>query len=378
MPFKSLASVLTVCLALGTSIAHAAPKPPSVAAQAWIVTDLASGRELASKNADVQLAPASLTKLMTAYVLFADLQHRKLGLNDSLRVGDDALKTAGATVFLTVGESLSVDALLQAMLVQSASDATMTLVDAAAATPAQFVERMNQAAIALGMTRTHFTNPVGLDEPGNVTTAHDLALLVRALQTQFPNYLHYFSQKEFVHKGITFYNNNRLLWMDARVDGMKTGRTPRAGFCIAASEARGDQHRIALLLGASSDSQRTRGALGLLNFGFENYDSVRLYRADQTIKTLKLYRGTRETLAIGFAQDLYLLLPRGAASRVKASLVTRQPVVAPIRKGQAIGTLHLTLDGAVLGDYPLLALHDASVAGILGRGWDSIKLMFSK
>jgi D-alanyl-D-alanine carboxypeptidase (penicillin-binding protein 5/6) len=349
-------------------------KSPTADAQAWVLIDQASGRELASKNADVQLASASLTKLMTAYVLFGDLRNKKLALTASVAVNGDALKTDGATVFLSAGETITVDQLLQAMLVQSASDATLALIGASAASPV----RMNEAARQLEMSRTRFANPVGLDQPGQLTTAHDQALLVRALQTQYPEFLYYFSQKEFVHKGITFYNSNRLLWLDARVDGMKTGRSPRAGYCLAASETRGDQRRIALLLGAPSDNQRTQGALNLLNFGFVNYDSVRLYRAGQTVKTLRLYRGTSDSVRAGFAQDLYLLVPRGAASRIKASIQTRQPVVAPLRKSQHLGTLRLTLDGTVLGDYPLVALHDVPVANLFWRGWDSLKLMLGR
>lgn len=373
-PLKFL---LSICLALFTN-AVSAVTAPVIPARAWTLVDQASGKELASHNADVQLAPASLTKLMTAYLLFSDLRQKKLALDDSVRVPATALSAEGATLFLTAGETVSVDTLLQGMLVQSASDATITLVEAVSGTAAVFVERMNREAARLGMTRTRFTNVLGLDEPDHTSTAHDLARLARALQMHFPEYRKYFSQKKFVHKGIPFYNRNRLLWMDAQVNGLKTGRTAKAGYCLAASARRGEQQRVAVILGAASESQRVQGALKLLNFGFENFESARLYRAAQPIKILRLYRGVRDTLGIGFAQDVYLLVPRGAASRVKAQIVTRQPVVAPVRRGQPLGALRLTLDGAVLGNYPLLALHDVGVAGLLGRGWDSIKLMFAK
>ncbi|MEQ1592387.1 MAG: D-alanyl-D-alanine carboxypeptidase family protein [Thiobacillaceae bacterium] len=367
-----------LCLLLFPLFASAASTAPRLAARAWIVIDQASGQELAAQNADVQLAPASLTKMMTAYLLFTDLRNKKLALDKTLSVPSNALKTDGATVFLSAGEEISIDTLLQAMLVQSASDATQTLVEAASGSAGAFVERMNHEAARLGMTRTRFANVVGLDESGHISTARDLAMLARALQTHFPEYQKYFVQKEFVHKGITFYNRNRLLWQDGGTTGLKTGRTNRAGYCLAASARRGDQQRIAVVLGAASDSQRVQGASSLLNFSFENYDSMRLYPARQPVKTVKLYRGARDTVSLGFEQDFYLLIPKGSAPRLTAQVVTQQPVVAPIRKGQALGTLRLSLDGKALGGYSLHALHDVGVAGVLGRGWDSIKLLFAK
>jgi D-alanyl-D-alanine carboxypeptidase/D-alanyl-D-alanine carboxypeptidase (penicillin-binding protein 5/6) len=221
-------------------------------------------------------------------------------------------------------------------------------------------------------------NATGLSEPGHESSARDLALLGRALARDFPDRLALFSQKEFAFKGLTSYNGNRLLWRDSTVTGLKAGRTVQAGYCLAASAQRGDQRRIAVVLGARSDAQRTQDALKLLNYGFENFDSVRLYRAQQPVKVAKLYRGERALVNLGFAQDFHLLTPRGSASRVKAQVITQQPLVAPIHKGQRMGTLRLTLDGQPLGDYPLVALHDVGVAGILGRGWDSIRLLFAR
>ena len=351
---------------------------PTVPARAWVLIDQPSSKILASGNADVQLAPASLTKMMTAYVLFTDLKNKKLALEDALYVPTSALKKEGASIFLAAGEPVNVGILLQGMLVQSASDAVLTLVEAVSPTEADFVERMNQEARRLGMTRTQFLNATGFDQPGHLSTARDMALLARALQLHFPQYQHYFVQREFSHKGITFYNTNRLLWLDNSVDGLKTGRSARAGYCLVASAKHGEQRRIAVVLGAASDAKRTQGAQNLLNFGFENFDSARPYRAGQVIKNVKLYRGMRETVNLGFSQDFYLLVAKGAAPRVKAQVLTRQPMVAPVRRGQPLGTLRLSLDGAILGDYPLLAMHDVEVAGIFGRGWDSIKMLFAR
>jgi D-alanyl-D-alanine carboxypeptidase/D-alanyl-D-alanine carboxypeptidase (penicillin-binding protein 5/6) len=349
-----------------------------MASRAWVLIDQASGRELAAHQADLPLAPASLTQLMTAYVLLGDIRKNKLSLGETVTVPEAATQADGARIFLRADDKVSVDSLLQAMLVQSASDATLALVMAASGSETAFVDRMNREAKRLGMTRTHFMNATGLTEPGHESSARDLAMLGRALVRDFPDRLAYFSQKELAIKGLTYYNGNRLLWRDVTVTGLKVGRTTQAGYCMAASAQRGVQRRIAVVLGARSDTQRTQESLKLLNYGFENFDSVLLYRAQQPVKITKLYRGARSTVSMGFAQDFYLMTPRGSASRVKAEVITQRPVVAPINQGQRMGTLRLTLDGKLLGDYPLVALHDVSVAGILGRGWDSIRLFFER
>jgi D-alanyl-D-alanine carboxypeptidase (penicillin-binding protein 5/6) len=352
--------------------------PSGISARAWVLLDQASGRELAAYQADLPLAPASLTQMMTAYVLLGDIRKNRLNLGETVTVPEAATHADGARVFLKAGDKVSVDTLLQAMLVESASDATIALVTATDGSEAQFVERMNREAKRLGMTKTHFMNATGLTEPGHESSARDLALLGRALVRDFPSRLTFFAQRELVVKGITYYNSNRLLWRDSTVTGLKVGRTTQAGYCMAASARRGDQGRIAVVLGARSDAQRTQNGLKLLNYGFENFNSVRLYRAQQPVKVANLYRGARALVSMGFMQDFYLLTPRDSAARVKAEIIYEEPIVAPINKGQRMGTLRLTLDGKPLGDYPLVALHDVSVAGILGRGWDSIRLFFAK
>ena len=358
--------------------ASAWAEPTGIASRAWVLIDQASGRELAAHQADLPLAPASLTQLMTAYVLLGDIKKNKLSLGETVTVPEVATQVDGARVFLKAGDQISVDTLLQAMLLESASDATLTLVTATDGSEAAFVARMNSMAKRLGMSKTHFMNATGLTEPGHESSARDLALLGRALVRDFPGRQAFFKQKELAFKGITYYNGNRLLWRDSTVIGLKVGRTVQAGYCMAAAAQRGNQRRIAVVLGARSDAQRTQEALKLLNYGFENFDSVRLYRAQQPVKVASLYRGARASVSMGFEQDFYLLTPRGSASRVKAEVVTQQPIVAPINRGQRMGTLRLTLDGKSLGDFSLVALHDVGVAGILGRGWDSIRLFFGQ
>ena len=374
---KHLSTFIFLCLA-SFSMNTWAAKPPAIAARAWVLIDQPSGRILASGNPNVQLPPASLTKLMTAYVLFTDLRNKKLALQGMQTVPMSALKHEGATIFLAAGESVKIETLLRGMLVHSANDATLTLVEAVARSETAFVARMNEEAVRLGLTRTKFTNATGLDQPGQVSTARDMAFLARTLLQNFPQYQHLFMQKEFNYKGITYYNANRLLWLNGGVNGLKAGRTPKAGYSVVASATRGDQRRMAVVLGANSDARRAQSAQNLLNYGFEFFDGARLYRAGQVIKNIKLYRGARESVNIGLAQDFYILVAKGAVPRVKAQVLTQQPVTAPVRKGQPLGRLRLSLDGVALGEYPLQAMQDAEVSGILGRTLDSIKLLFSK
>lgn len=352
--------------------------PSGMTARAWVVIDQASGRELAAYQADLPMAPASLTQLMTAYVLLGDIRDNRLGVDKPVTVPEAATRADGARVFLKSGEAVPAGTLLEAMLLHSASDATLALVEAVDGSEAAFVERMNTAAARLGMSRTRFRNATGLHEPGHESSARDLAVLGRALAREFPDHSALFKQRELVFKGVKYYNSNRLLWRDPTVNGLKVGRTAEAGYCMAASAQRGNQRRVAVVLGARSDAQRTQDALRLLNYGFENFDSVLLYRARQPVKAVNVYRGARASVSMGFPEDFHLLMPKGSAARVKGEVITQQPIIAPVRKGQRIGTLRLSLDGKPLGDYPLVALHNVSVAGIFGRGWDTLRLFFGR
>lgn len=372
-----LFAFITVCfLLLAPLVGWAAPA--GMQSRAWVVIDHASGQTLAAHQAELPLAPASLTQLMTAYVLFSDIRAGRLSLAGMVNVPKAATEMDGVRLFLKADEPASVDTLIQAMLVSSATDAVMTLVLAVDRDENAFVARMNETAKRLGLTRTRFMNATGLTEPGHESTARDLALLARALIRDFPERMEGFATREITYNGLTHYNGNRLLWRDSTVDGLKVGRTQQAGFCIAASSQRGSQRRIAVVLGARNDAQRTQEALKLLNYAFEAYDSVRLYTARQTVKTLDIYRGARGTLALGFQHDLHVVVPRGAQSRVTAEVITQQPLLAPVRRGERHGTLRLTLEDKPIGDYPLVALHDVAVAGILGRAWDTLRLLFKR
>lgn len=350
---------------------------PKLQARAWALIDGSSGRLLAGHQAELPLPPASLVQLMTAYVLFHDIKANKLALGEAVSVPEAAVASDGARLFLKAGDRVSVDTLLRGMLVESATDAALALALATDGSEAAFVARMNATAQRLGLTQTRFTNVNGYSDPEQRASARDLALLGRALLRDFPERKAYFSQRSIEFRDYTGYNGNTLLWRDATVDGLKAGRTLEADYVMAASAQRGNQRRIAVVLGARSEPQRAADAQALLNYGFEAWESSRFYRAMQPVKTLPIYRGERESVNLGFLQDFHVLLPAGQTARIKAQVISQRPLVAPVRRGDRLGTLRLTEDGKAIADYPLVALHDVGVAGLLGRGWDSIRLLFA-
>lgn len=363
-----------LCLPL-TSLALDVPPAPSLSARAYILIDAANGVKLAGRNEDAKEEPASLTKLMTAYLVFSALRDGKLKLDDYLTPSDQAFKAEGSRTFLPQGKPAKVEDLIRGMIVQSGNDATLTLAEGIGGNAENFVARMNETARQMGLSDTHYTSADGLSEPGHVSSAQDVAKLTRTLIRDFPvDYRKYFAQKEFTYNGISQPNRNRLLWQDPYVDGVKTGHTSGAGYCLVASALRGERRLISVVMGAASDEARTMASQQLLNYGFQYFDTVKLYQANQSVKVVPVYRGSRNLLRLGFPYPFYLTLPRGTANRIQAQVITKQPVLAPIHQGQAVGTLRLWAAGKFVGDYPLLALDEVSVAGILGRGWDNLKL----
>lgn len=365
---------LLLCLPLA-SLAQDIPPAPSLTARAFILIDAANGVKLAGRNEGAKVEPASLTKLMTAYLVFSALRDGKLKLEDELTPSDQAFKAEGSRMFLPSGKPAKVEDLIRGMIVQSGNDATLTLAEGLGGNAANFVARMNETARKMGLTATHYTSPDGLSEPLHTSSAQDLARLTRTLIEDFPaDYQKYFAQKEFTYNGISQPNRNRLLWQDPNVDGVKTGHTNSAGYCLIASARRGERRLISVVMGTGSDQARTMESQQLLNYGFQYFDTVKLYHANQSVKAVPVYRGSRNLLRLGFPYPFYLTLPRGTANRIQAQVITKQPVLAPIHQGQAVGTLRVWAAGKFVGDYPLLALDDVSVAGILGRGWDNLKL----
>lgn len=353
------------------------PTPPRVEARSYFLLDLSSGQVLARQNEDQRLAPASLTKLMVAYLVFDALKNRQIKLDQSFTVSEAAAKVEGSRMFAKAGQSIKVDDLIAALVVQSANDAALTLAEGLAGSEDAFVGRMNVQARKLGLTHTQFRNATGFSHPEHRSTARDMTQLASRLVVDFPDdYRRYFSKREFSFNGLAQQNRNRLLWQDPQVDGIKTGHTQEAGYCLIASAERGKRRLIATVMGARSDADRAMYAQKLLNYGFLETDSIRFYRAGQAVATLPVYKGSRSELGIGFLRDFSLTVQKGAGSRLKAQIITRQPYIAPVSKGQAMGTLRMTLDGKMVGEYTLVALDNVPVAGWFGRFWDSLRLLW--
>lgn len=353
------------------------PPPPKIEARSHLLLDLSSGQVLAGQNADRRLPPASLTKLMVAYLAFDALKNRQIKLDETFTVSEAAAKVEGSRMFAKPGQSVKVGDLITALIVQSANDAALTLAEGLAGSEEAFVGRMNEQAEKLGLTQTLFRNATGFSHPEHRSTARDMTKLASMLVAHFPDaYQRYFSQREFSFNGLAQQNRNRLLWLDPQIDGIKTGHTQEAGYCLIASAERGKRRLIATVMGARSDADRTMYAQKLLNYGFLETDSVRFYRAGQAVASLPIYKGSRSELGIGFLQDFSLTVQKGAASRLKAQIITRQPFLAPVSKGQSMGSLRMTLDGKTIGEYPLVALENIPVAGWFGRFWDSLRLLW--
>lgn len=372
------ALVVAFLLLFGPAGARAdAPSPPPLVAKSWVLGDLTSGQILAAKNPEARIEPASLTKLMTAYLVFAALRDKHLELGQRIKVSAHAAAAPGARMYLQPGQTVSVDQLIRGMEVDSGNDAARALAEAVAGSDAAFVRRMNGEARRLGMEHTHYANCTGLPQAQQYSTAHDLYTLTRALISDFPReYARYYALKEFRFNHVTQANRNRLLWVDPNVDGVKTGYTEAAGYCLIASSKRGQRRLLSVLLGAPSDSARIEETLTLLSWGFHQYESVRLYAKGQAVKTLRVWKGSAKSVPVGFTHDLVISMPKGALSRLKANLRSQQPVIAPVVEGQPLGELDLTLDGKPLGRYPVVALAAVPRAGVFTRAWDTLRLWF--
>ncbi|HTH95343.1 MAG TPA: D-alanyl-D-alanine carboxypeptidase family protein [Rhodocyclaceae bacterium] len=369
-----------LCLAIASLISAAAfaqsAPPPTLDAKAWLLIDNGSGQILAANNPDTRIEPASLTKLMTAYVAFGAIRQGLIKRDQIVPVSEKAWKTGGSKMFLEPNKPVTVDQLLRGMITQSANDACIALAEAIAGSEGKFVEMMNREAQRLGLTGTHFVNATGLTEPQHYATVRDLAKLASAIIRDYPAFYPLYSEKEYRYNNITQPNRNRLLWLDPTVDGMKTGHTDAAGYCLVSSSLRPPRRLLAVVVGTTSDNARAQESLKLLNYGFQNFDAVRLYTKNQKLSELRVYKGSSRRVEAGFTQDFVLSLPKGVADRIKVQLVSQQPLIAPIQTGQTVGTLKLTLDGKPYGEYPVQALEDVGIAGFFGRIWDAIFLFF--
>lgn len=377
--FTKLSSVFVFALTLLAPAAQAAlpiPPAPQLNAKAWLLVDTASGLPLAEKDADTRVEPASLTKLMTAYLAFSAIKEGRLKMDQTLPVSEKAWRAEGSRMFLEPTKPAKVEDLLRGMIIQSGNDACIVLAEAIAGSEEGFASMMNQMAKRLGMTGTRYVNSTGLPDAQHYTTARDLARLSTALINTYPEHYKLYAERDFTYNGIRQPNRNRLLYMDPSVDGVKTGHTESAGYCLIASGQRDRRRLLSVVLGTSSDGARAMESQKLLNYGFQFFETVKLYPANKAVSTLRIYKGSANNLQAGFTQDLYVTVPRGTAGHIDAKVVTQQPMLAPVNRGAKVGSLRLTVDGELVGDYPLRALHDVPVAGILGRGWDNLLLMF--
>ena len=364
-----------VLLFLCASAQAALPQPPSVIGRSWLVGDLTSGQVLAARGAEERIEPASLTKLMTAYVVFQAVREKKLSLDQQARVSERAGRAPGSRMFLQPGRPATVDELIRGMVVQSGNDACIALAEAVAGSEEAFVALMNREAERLGMKNSRFVNVTGLPDARHYSTARDLYILAGALIRDFPDlYGEYYSQKEFRYNNIAQPNRNRLLWIDPSVDGVKTGHTEAAGYCLIASSKRGERRLLSVLLGSTSEAARAQESQKLLNWGFQFYDTVKLHSAGAPVKALDVYKGAEGAVKAGFRDDLFVTVPKGEADKLKAELLSEQPLLAPVAQGQRVGTLRISFDGKPLGEYPVVALETVPAAGFFRRAWDTLRL----
>ena len=378
MRYFSSTFVLILSLFVSTAYAEVAPPPPELAVKAYLLKDFNSNRVLAEQQSSNRVEPASLTKLMTAYLSFKALKNGHLMLDQSLPISEKAWRIEGSKMFVEPSMSVTVDELLHGMIIQSGNDASIALAEGIAVTEEAFATQMNKEAARLGMKNTHFMNATGLPDPQHYTTAYDLSLLATALIQDFPDqYKRLYSVKEYTYNKITQPNRNRLLWLDPYVDGMKTGHTESAGFCLISSAKRGEHRLISVVLGAPNDNARATESQKLLNYGFQFFESHLVYKAGQVIATQKVWKGSDSKLTATVFNDLYVTLPKGEYARAKARIFSKQPLIAPIAQGQEIGRIQFTIDGKLVDEQKLVAAKEVKVAGIFGRLWDSFMLLFA-
>ncbi len=354
------------------------PPAPVLAAKSYLLYDYTSNQILANEHGNERVEPASLTKLMTAYLAFSAIKRDKLVLAQTIIPSVEALRSQGeeSRMFLHQNKPVTVAELLLGLTVLSGDDAARVLANAIAGSEESFAELMNKKAQQLGMKDTHFVNATGLPHPQHYTSASDLALLAAAIVRDFPEHYPLFSLREYQYNNFKQASRNRLLWIDPYVDGLKTGYSESAGFCLVASSVRDNRRLISVVLGAASDSLRATESQKLLNYGFQYFETVRLYQKNQPAASLRLWKGTENMINAGFRSDLFLSVPKGQRAQLKATMETQQPLTAPITGGEKIGMMKLTLHGKPYAEFPLVALEPVPLANVFSRGWDNILLLF--
>lgn len=353
------------------------PAPPNLSAKAWLLIDHNSGRILVEHNSHQRVEPASLTKMMTAYVVLYTMRNGSVSAEDMVRVSEKAWRMKGSRMFIEVNSLVSVDELLKGMIIQSGNDASVALAEHVAGNEDAFVDLMNQHARSLGMTETNFTNSTGWPNAEHYTTPHDLAILSRALIRDFPDHYTWYRIKEYTYNNIRQFNRNRLLWLDDKVDGIKTGHTESAGYCLVASARKDDMRLISIILGTDSDNARASSSRKLLSYGFRFYETFLLHRANEPLENMRIWKGENETVPLGLQEDLYITIPRGQRNKVNANMTVETMLVAPAKKGQTYGNVNIMLGEEKLRQQSLVALEDVPEGGLWRQMIDNIKLLFN-
>lgn len=377
---KALAAPLLAALCF--TAAAQAPQPPEIAARSYLLLDVTANQLLAARDIDTPVEPASLTKLMSAYLVFDALKSKKIDLKQTLPVSERAWKMPGSRMFIDPKMKVPVEDLIKGMIVQSGNDATVALAEGVGGTVERFVQLMNEQARALGMKSTGFRNPEGLTEAGHTTTARDLSILATRLMQDFPEYVPYYAIKKYRYEGTPAANDtnrNLLLLRDPSVDGLKTGHTEAAGYCLIATARRdfpnvGGRRLLSIVLGTASENARANESQKLLNWGYTAFEAVKLFEANQPVATPAVWKGTSASLKLGRPQAIVVAVPAGSAARIKTQVARPDPLVAPFARGQAVGSLKVLLNDQPMLDVPLVALEPVEQAGLLGRAWDGIRL----
>lgn len=384
MAFKMFTRIFLLAFALfvtaGTASAQSQsvliPSPPAIAGSSWVLMDPLSGRVIMENNSNERLPPASLTKMMTAYIVERELDEGRISMSDMVPISVKAWRTEGSRTFVQEGTTVSVENLLKGVIIQSGNDASVALAEFIAGSEEAFVDIMNQQAQLLGMTNTNFQNATGLPAPDHFSTAYDLALLARAIIQDYPENYPLYAEKHFTYNNIRQPNRNALLWRDDSVDGLKTGHTEEAGYCLVASAKRNDTRLIASVMGTSSSEARAQEVQKMLNYGFRYYETERLFRAGQELVQAKVWGGEADEISVGMPEDVYVTIPRGSRNQLESTVDLDSVIKAPINVGDELGRVRVILDGETLVDEPVLALTEVPEGGLFKRLWDAIKLFF--
>ncbi len=371
---SSLIAAVVLAVSPLASAQSPVPAAPSVGATSYVLVDYHSDTVVAELDADSRVEPASITKLMTSYVVFSEIADGNMSLSDEVLISEKAWRTEGSRMFIEVGNRVTVEELLKGVIIQSGNDASVALAEYVGGTEEVFADMMNEAARNLGMSNTHFVNATGLPHPEHYTTARDIARLADALIREFPDFYGWYSEREYTFNGIRQHNRNRLLWRDPSVDGLKTGHTESAGYCLVTSAMRDGMRLISVVMGTDSEDARATASQALLNYGFRFFETYQLYEAGDEISVEPIWKGAADEVTLGVDSDLFVTIPRGRYDALEARLEVDDTLTAPIASGQNVGRLVVSLDDGDLADRPLVALEGVEQAGFFGRSIDGFRL----